>query len=47
MRERATTLAELAGMSSITAGVYMLSLPAALVVGGVFLVVIGFLEGMK
>lgn len=41
MRAFLTTLAELAGLAAITAGCFLVSIPLALVVGGVALVVIG------
>jgi hypothetical protein len=39
------TVLQVAGMAGITAGAFLLSIPAGLVVGGVFLLVVGFALG--
>ena len=44
MRERLTTLGELVGMSAVTIGAWDLSRSFGLIVGGVCLVVVSFLE---
>jgi hypothetical protein len=40
----ATTL-QVAGMAGITVGAFLLAVPAGLIVGGVFLLVVGFALG--
>jgi hypothetical protein len=39
------TILQVAGMVGVTAGAFLLSVPAGLVVGGVFLLVVGFALG--
>jgi hypothetical protein len=39
------TILQVAGMAGITAGVLLLSVPAGLVVGGLFLLITGFALG--
>jgi hypothetical protein len=40
-----STVLQVAGMAGITAGAFLLAVPAGLVVGGVFLLVVGFALG--
>jgi hypothetical protein len=40
-----STVLQLAGMAGITAGALLLSVPAGLVVGGLFLLLVGFALG--
>jgi len=44
-RDRATTALELLGLGSLVAGVWLVYLPAGLIVLGVCLVLLGWLEG--
>jgi hypothetical protein len=39
------TVLQVAGMVGVTAGAFLLAVPAGLVVGGVFLLVVGFALG--
>jgi hypothetical protein len=39
------TVLQVAGMAAVTAGALVLSIPAGLIVGGVFLLVVGFALG--
>ena len=40
-----STVLQVAGMAGITVGAFLLAVPAGLIVGGVFLLVIGFALG--
>jgi hypothetical protein len=40
-----STVLQVAGMAGITAGAFWLAVPAGLIVGGVFLLVVGFALG--
>lgn len=40
-----STVLQVAGMAGITAGAFLLSVPVGLVVGGLFLLVVGFALG--
>ena len=46
-RDRATTALELAGLGALVAGVWLVYLPAGLIVLGACLVLLGWLEGRK
>lgn len=39
------TVLQVAGMVGVTAGAFLLAVPAGLIVGGVFLLVVGFALG--
>jgi hypothetical protein len=39
------TVLQVAGMTAVTAGALLFSIPAGLIVGGVFLLVVGFALG--
>jgi hypothetical protein len=39
------TIFQVAGMAGITVGAFLLAVPAGLIVGGVFLLVVGFALG--
>jgi hypothetical protein len=39
------TILQVAGMAGITVGAFLLAVPAGLIVGGVFLLVVGFALG--
>jgi hypothetical protein len=39
------TVLQVVGMAGITAGAFLLAVPAGLIVGGVFLLVVGFALG--
>lgn len=47
MRDIVTTIVEVAGATAVIVGVGLVSVPAALVVGGVLAIVGGALEGRK
>jgi hypothetical protein len=40
-----STVLQVAGMAGITVGAFLLAVPAGLIVGGVFLLVVGFALG--
>ncbi|GAA4849690.1 hypothetical protein ACFQ34_33875 [Pseudonocardia benzenivorans] len=46
MRERLTTLLELAGLAAVTAGAALIYVPAGFITGGVFAVGVGVLLGL-
>jgi hypothetical protein len=47
MRSIITTALEVIGLASITAGAMLASVPAGLIVGGIFAVGLGYLRGAE
>lgn len=45
MKQVVTTLVEVAGFTAIVSGLWMVSVPAAIIVAGVVLVVVGAWQG--